>query len=723
MLHFTRWVAFVAAAFVVGCGASEPTLEAESVGIEASALMTPAGDFESGVYVPIDELALASWNGAQVVANGNAALSFVAPTFDGALDEDGNVSNFSSAINVRGAVTLELKVDAAGDFEDEIPVLLLAPLPAFSVGPHLVVTPYVSTTVHLTGSAEGTSRVSVVAPFSASVAVALPGPGEPLLSVPVPPTFDAELGAPDAAANVELGVDVEVGLIFLVAIDGVSVGGPALFASLGIDVDVSALPSPAWEAELVTELSGAWTFPDPTSSLPEIPASVPLLPGPVVHLAGGTLPGGSSAARWSRSYDTLEDDAAAGLLARGDGAVLVGNRASSQPWLAEIDGGGGPAWQASVVPEPFGAMNAKSVIEASNGDVLVTGWTTWTTGMRVERYTAAGVPLWAQRMTGPSSTLVRWNTSLATPTGGLLVAGSITYVGAGASRCILAELDAAGGLLWATEVDLGPGAGSPAINALARTSTGELLAAGTVVYQDLPSPYEAALRYENGLVLRLDAEGNALSAFAVGGNLADRVTQLTIFPDDSYALGGHSAPPRGSGQNGAWISSYGADDSMRWSATYAGTTNGPYAHVNAMAALPSNGLLVTGGAGAPENTTDAWLFRVDDAGMPVWFKRLAGPADDNLTKVMVAEDGLWAFGHTESVDATNDLWVVRASVDGMVDFTEESGMDATNEAARWRRASHVIRPLTPTNLPAALTVTAAPRTVVPGTATHTPLTP
>jgi hypothetical protein len=90
---------------------------------------------------------------------------------------------------------------------------------------------------------------------------------------------------------------------------------------------------------------------------------------------------------------------------------------------------------------------------------------------------------------------------------------------------------------------------------------------------------------------------------------------------------------------------------------------------------------------------------------------------------MAAEDGLWAFGHTESVDATNDLWVVRASVDGMVDFTEASGMDATNEAARWRRASHVIRPLTPTNLPAALTVTAAPRTVVPGTATHTPLTP
>ncbi|NUO49388.1 MAG: hypothetical protein HOV80_11085 [Polyangiaceae bacterium] len=109
--------------------------------------------------------------------------------------------------------------------------------------------------------------------------------------------------------------------------------------------------------------------------------------------------------------------------------------------------------------------------------------------------------------------------------------------------------------------------------------------------------------------------------------------------------------------------------------------------------------------------------------MPVWFKRFAGPDDDNLTRVVATENGLWAFGHTESVSATKDLWVVRTSVDGMVGFTPESGMDTTNEAARWRRASHVIRPLTPTNLPAPLTVTAAPRSVVPAAATHTLLTP
>ncbi|NUO54142.1 MAG: hypothetical protein HOV80_35290, partial [Polyangiaceae bacterium] len=609
MFRFERCFSFVAAVCVVACQGSEPASQAEDVGREASALMTPAGDFESGVYVPVDELPLGSWNGAQAVANGNVAFTFVAPTFEGVLDDDGNVSNFASAINIRGALTLEVRVDAAGDFEEPIPVAL-TPLPAFSVGSQLVVTPYVSTTVNITGSAEGTSRTSLVAPFSASVEVGLPGPGEPVISVPVSPTFDPELGAPDAAASVELGVDVEVGLIFLVAIDGIPVGGPALFASLGIDVGVSALPTPVWEAELVTELGAAWTFPDPTSSLPEIPASIPLVSEPVVELVGGSLSGGLSSTRWSRSYDTLQDDSAVGVLERGDGAVLVGSSLASRPWMAEIDSGGVPGWQTSAVQQASGGINAKSLIEAANGDLLLSGWTTTATGMRVDRYTAAGVPLWSERMTGPSSTNVKWNTSLATPTGGLVVAGSIAYVSTGTTRCILAELDPAGAILWATEVDLGAGATAPTINALAWTSTGQLLAAGTVAYQDLPSPYDAALRYDNGLVVRLDGDGNVLSAFAVGGTQSDRVTQVTMFPDDSYALGGYSAPPRGSGQNGAWISSYRADDSMRWSATYAGTENGPYAHVSAMAALPSNGLLVTGGAGAPENTTDAWLFRL-----------------------------------------------------------------------------------------------------------------
>ena len=125
------------------------------------------------------------------------------------------------------------------------------------------------------------------------------------------------------------------------------------------------------------------------------------------------------------------------------------------------------------------------------------------------------------------------------------------------------------------EVDLGADATNPTVNAIALTSTGEILAAGTVTYQDLPSPHDAALRQDNGLVLRLHADGTAASAFAVGGNLKDVVTNLAVFPDNSYAIGGYSVPNSGSGLNSAWITSFEANDVMRWSATYAGRPMAP----------------------------------------------------------------------------------------------------------------------------------------------------
>ena len=254
-------------------------------------------------------------------------------------------------------------------------------------------------------------------------------------------------------------------------------------------------------------------------------------------------------------------------------------------------------------------MNAKSLIQASNRDLLAAGGTGAGGGMRVERYSASGTPLWARTMAGQASTLVKWNASVPSSSGGAILAGHISYVATGTQRCVFAEIDQAGTLLWMTEVDLGADATSPTVNAIALTSTGEILAAGMVTYQDLPSPYDAALRYGNGLVLRLNAQGTALSAFAVGGNLSDVVTNLAVFPDDSYAIGGYSVPNSGSGLNWAWITSFEADDVMRWSATYAGETNGSYGHVSAMATLPSNGLLVTGGFGTPMTTAEAWLFR------------------------------------------------------------------------------------------------------------------
>ncbi len=708
---------------LAACGTA-PQLAQEPTGTFAAPLSTP-GDFQSGIYTPFNDVPLFSLNGAQGVANGNAAISFVSPSFAGTLDANDQLDTFNATINLRGALTLEVRVDAAGDFTGSVPLPMTA-LPPFTVG-SVVVTPFVYSTLNFTGSAAATSRVSLVAPFEASVQFAQPGK---LITTPTRPTLKPELGAPDAAAGAEVGLDLEVGVIFLVSIDGIPVGGPALSTTVGIDLHIAGLPAPAWSADLATELWGAWTFLDPVTSLPTIPNAGKRLAHESATIAGGAIPLGLSSSRWSRVYDLQESELSAGLVKSGDGAVLVGNtRLNSMPWMSAIDGTGLPLWQTTSVSQPFGAMNVKSLIEATNGDLVAVGWPGTGTGMRAERYGPTGTPLWARTFAGAASTLLSWNTTVATPSGGAILGGQITYVSTGVKRCALAELDSTGTMLWATEVDLGPGTSSPSLSGLALTSTGQLLAAGTVTYQDLPSPYDAALRYQNGFVLRLDAQGNAQSAFAVGGNLGDYVNALAVFPDDSYALGGYTGPGSGGAVNWAWITSFDAQDALRWSATYAGDTNGSYGHVSALATLPSNGLLVTGGYGTPTSTQEAWLFRVDSAGMPVWFKALRGPADDTLTQVVKMKGGgALALGYTKSVnDVTplpqSDLWVVRTSVDGMVDFTAASGMDAANDSARWQRTEHVIRPLAPVNVATTLTANAAPFNVTPASATSELLTP
>ena len=228
------------------------------------------GDFDSGFYFPFNDKPLVSLNGAQGVANGNAAISFVSPTldgtqttFDGTLDSNDEVATFSSTINLRGALTLEVRVDAAGDFSRKIRLPTTA-LPAITVG-DVVVTPFAAMTINVSGTADASGRVSVVAPFEAGAQFELVLPGQPAISFSTVPRFKPELGAPDATAAIELNADLEVGVVFLVAINGVEIGGPSLSTLVGIDLHVSGLPSPAWNADIATELRGGWTF------LPEIP--------------------------------------------------------------------------------------------------------------------------------------------------------------------------------------------------------------------------------------------------------------------------------------------------------------------------------------------------------------------------------------------------------------------------------------------------------------------
>lgn len=50
--------------------------------------LLPSADFDSGVYVPINDRVLASTQGTRVVANGNAAFSFAPASLTGTSNDD-----------------------------------------------------------------------------------------------------------------------------------------------------------------------------------------------------------------------------------------------------------------------------------------------------------------------------------------------------------------------------------------------------------------------------------------------------------------------------------------------------------------------------------------------------------------------------------------------------------------------------------------------------------
>jgi hypothetical protein len=123
-----------------------------------SALSAPVGapPFRDGVYVPIDDLLIDSTDGAEVRANGNAALSSVGTAFhDAAVDGNGKLTTFSADIQLHSALTLDVGVSVKGTFASTID-LPPVPLPPFQVGPNVLVTP----TAFLTFVIQGSARAS-----------------------------------------------------------------------------------------------------------------------------------------------------------------------------------------------------------------------------------------------------------------------------------------------------------------------------------------------------------------------------------------------------------------------------------------------------------------------------------------------------------------------------------------------------------------------------------
>ena len=667
-----RFAGFLALLTLGACAPAEP----EELSRVAASVALPAPDegFQNGFYVPFNDLVLGNIDDAQVVANGNLAVSWAGSTFDGTLEANDELDTFEAGVGLSGAVTIELGVEAAGDLSGTLQLATI-PLPPFGIGPSIEVSPYAQVRLRLHGSADAGARVSMVAPFR--IGTSFSGAGGADLSEP--PRFEPEIGTPDLADAVAFDgiVELDITMTFLTTIEGIPIGGPVIGTTLGAALAVDPALATWWDLDGLAKVVGGWAFLDPVTLLPDVPENLPVLVQGRWNIdeADEPLPGVETSTRWSQVFDIERDDDTTGILA--DGNALVVLEAGDDSWLATLDGLGAPASQ-SISTTPF---TATAMVHASDGDLLVAGASG--TQVRIERHDTSGSP-WTRtlKVTGASRTTC--TALLATPTNGLIFAGEVTHSG-GIQQPIVAEIDQDGNVVWATEVDTGLGSTDASIASLAFSPSGEIVAVGSVYYADAPTHAESTIWGENALVLKLTAQGDPVSAFAAGDRAGEGVNRIAIHPDGSYSLGGRD----GLATYVMWLARFDASDNLMWWGSYQSQPDvGAFRNYNNLAGLlplDGNGLLVAGDTGSG-TSMDAWILRVDATGMPIWVKRYGAADTDNLAGIVALEDGLAAAGttgFTESVGSYSDLWVIRASVDGMVHYADGNGYDAESTAMQW----------------------------------------
>src|SRR4051794_23383391 len=134
-------------------GASERRIEPPS----------PDALFESGFYIPFNEVPLGTTGGAQVLANGNLAMSWLDSSFEGSVDAKDVPGPARARVGLNGAVTMEFALEAGADVSDSFRLALVG-LPPFTIEP-VTVSPFVQVKLDFAATAETAGRVSVVAPF------------------------------------------------------------------------------------------------------------------------------------------------------------------------------------------------------------------------------------------------------------------------------------------------------------------------------------------------------------------------------------------------------------------------------------------------------------------------------------------------------------------------------------------------------------------------------
>jgi hypothetical protein len=160
-----------------------------------------------------------------------------------------------------------------------------------------------------------------------------------------------------------------------------------------------------------------------------------------------------------------------------------------------------------------------------------------------------------------------------------------------------------------------------------------------------------------------------------GGDYPEVAYCICPTGDGGFLLAGKSDSFPGGGLRLVRVNALGG---VMWAYSYSGQSGIAYE------ALPTTdgGFVIAGYVETWTNGNDAYVFKVDDAGDPVWARTLGGPNDDFATAICPAGDGgVMVSGYTSSFGAGSwDMYLIKVGSTGDTVWTRTYGGTSFDQA-------------------------------------------
>lgn len=332
------------------------------------------------------------------------------------------------------------------------------------------------------------------------------------------------------------------------------------------------------------------------------------------------------------------------------GFVLVGStysygQDSGDVYVVKMHNNGTIQWTKTIGGPSYDAASA--IIQTSDGGYIITGRTGyWEFGIYVVKLNGSGNLQWSNKIN--SGLFDQGYSIIQTVDGGYAIAargsgGGLSYPG------LLIKLNSSGSIEWNTaNYGFTDGAYS-----LVQASDLSYVLAGM-----------SSASGGNLLLTKVDSTGAVAWSRSIGGpgtEMSGPGSKIIRTNDNGYAYIGWTNS-YGSGGNDMYVIKLNASGVLLWSKAI-GTTNDDYG--NSIIQLADKSYIVTGTTYEANNTTDAYVAKLDSSGTLLWTDVLGGNAfEEGNTAAQLNDGSIIIAGGTTSYGNAGEVYLVKMDGNG-----------------------------------------------------------